>query len=66
MSDPLKKTVILADAAARVPWPGVPGRLIPQEPFEVSIIDPFWAALIADHTLIDPLTEAEKPVKSKS
>ncbi len=50
----LIKTVILADPEARVPWPGVPGRELPAVPFEVSIVDPFWSALIADKTLVDP------------
>lgn len=50
----LRKTVILADASARVPYPGVPGQFVGTEAFEVSIIDPFWAALVADKTLIEP------------
>lgn len=63
MSNPLIKTVILADPKATVPWPGVPGRLLPAEPFTVSVIDPFFAALIADGSLIEPPPEkpATKP-----
>ncbi|KFC63980.1 hypothetical protein FG93_05490 [Bosea sp. LC85] len=59
----LRKTVILADASARVPFPGVPGQFVGLEPFEVSIIDPFWAALVADKTLIEPPADPE-PEKS--
>ncbi len=52
----LTKTVVLADPAARVPWPGVAGRLLPAEPFAVSVLDPFFSALIADGSLIDAET----------
>lgn len=63
--NPLIRTVVLANPDATVPWPGVPGRLLPAEPFTVSVIDPFFAALIADGSLIAP--PAEKPVsKTKS
>jgi len=57
----LIKTVVLADKAARVPWPGKPGSLLPAEPFEVSVIDPFFAGLIADRTLVDPPDEQSAP-----
>lgn len=50
----LIKTVVLANKEARVPWPGSPGRYLPAEPFPVSVIDPFFAALIADRSLVDP------------
>ncbi|CAN7316599.1 hypothetical protein LJR009_001597 [Bosea sp. LjRoot9] len=59
----LIKTVILADPEARVPWPGVPGRLLPAEPFDVSIVDAFFSALIADKTLIEPPAEPAPPAK---
>lgn len=67
----LMKTVVLADPAARVPWPGSPGRLLPAEPFEVSVIDPFFAGLLADRSLIDappadPAEPAAKPPKAKA
>lgn len=59
----LIKTVVLADKDARVPWPGKPGSLLPTVPFEVSVIDPFFAALIADRSLIDPPPEPPPPAK---
>lgn len=62
----LTKTVVLADKDARVPWPGKPGSVLPIEPFEVSVIDPFFAALISDQTLIDPPADPPKPAKPKS
>ena len=62
----LIKTVVLADKDARVPWPGKPGSLLPIEPFEVSVIDPFFAALISDRTLVDPPADPPKPPKSNS
>lgn len=63
--NPLIRTVVLADPAATIPWPGVPGRMLPAEPFTVSVIDPFFAALIADGSLVAP--PAEKPAtKPKS
>jgi hypothetical protein len=55
----LTKTVVLADKDARVPWPGKPGSLLPAEPFGVSVVDPFFASLIADGTLIE-----SKPAKT--
>lgn len=57
----LTKTVVLADPKARVPWPGKPGSLLPAVPFPVSTVDAFFAALIADGTLVAP----PKPSKSK-
>jgi hypothetical protein len=59
----LIKTVILADPKARVPWPGVPGKIIPTEPFTVSVVDPFWSGLLADKTLIEPRAEPAPPAK---
>lgn len=62
MTNPQMRSVILADATQRVPWPGVPGRLLPQtDPFEVSILDPFFAALIADGTLTAAPPVAARP-----
>lgn len=61
----MTKTVVLADPSARVPWPGSPGRLLPAEPFEVSTVDPFFAALIADGSLIEPPAEPPKGGKAK-
>ncbi|QEL26151.1 hypothetical protein FQV39_28735 [Bosea sp. F3-2] len=65
----LTKTVVLADKEARVPWPNSPGRFLPNEPFEASLIDPFFAALIADESLVDPPpdppAETAPPPKSK-
>ncbi|TCR69694.1 hypothetical protein [Bosea sp. BK604] len=61
----LIKTVKLADPAARVPWPGVPGRLIPSELFTVSVVDPFWSGLVADKTLIEVPSEPETPSESE-
>lgn len=58
----LSKTVVLADPTQRVPWPGVPGRIITgDETITVSVIDPFWAALIADGTLIAAPAKKSKP-----
>lgn len=62
----LTKTVILADKDARVPWPGKPGSLLPAEPFEVSVIDPFFASLLADQTLVEPPADPPNPTKTKS
>lgn len=62
----LMKTVVLADPAARVPWPGSPGRELPVEPFDVPVIDPFFAALIADGSLVDPPADPPNPPKPKS
>jgi hypothetical protein len=65
--NPLIRTVVLANPQAIVPWPGVPGRMLPAEPFTVSVIDPFFAALIADRSLVSPPEPAaEKPAKTKS
>lgn len=64
--NPLLKTVILADAEARIPRPGVPGALVPAGPFEVSLVDPFWSALIADGTLVEPPPPAAAPAKAKA
>ena len=61
----LIKTVVLAEKEARVPWPNSPGRFLPAEPFEVSLIDPFFAALIADKSLVDPPADPAPPAKPK-
>jgi hypothetical protein len=51
----LMKTVVLANPEHVVPRPGVPGAILPQtEPFEVSVIDAFFAGLLADGTLVEP------------
>lgn len=65
----LSKTVVLADPTQRVPWPGVPGRVVTgSDPIAVSVIEPFWASLIADGTLVDPpappVDAPAKPPKS--
>lgn len=60
----LTKTVVLADKDARVPWPGKPGSLLPAEPFEVSAVDPFFATLLADGTLLEG--KPAKPTKPNS
>ena len=62
----LMKTVVLANPAHVVPRPGVPGAILPQgEPFEVCVIDPFFAGLLADGTLIAP-PEPPPAAKAKS
>nr|WP_047574293.1 hypothetical protein [Methylobacterium sp. ZNC0032] len=60
----LTRTVVLADKAACVPWPGKPGSVLPAEPFEVSAVDPFFAALLADGTLRK--SKPPKPSKPNS
>lgn len=66
MSNPQMRTVILADPTQSVPWPGVPGRLLPTEPFEVSILNPVFATMLADKTLVAaPPLEAPEPAPSK-
>ena len=58
----LIKTVVLANPAHVVPRPGVPGAILPQgEPFDVSVIDPFFAGLLADGTLIAAPELAPEP-----
>lgn len=60
MSNPQMRSVVLADPTQRVPWPGVAGRFLPSEPFEVSILNPVFATLLADKTLVAaPPVEAE-------
>lgn len=49
----LMKWVRLADPSNTLPWPGVPGRLCPPEPFQVSIVDPFWQLLLKDGSVVD-------------
>lgn len=68
MSNPLIKSVILADPSQRVPWPGVPGRLLPpDEPFDAPILHPVWAEMLRDGTLVDaPAALPDKPAKPKS
>lgn len=62
MSNPQIRSVALADAEQRVPWPGVRGRFLPQgEAFEISILDPFFAALLADGTLVAAKAQPVKP-----
>jgi hypothetical protein len=65
MSNQQMRSVVLADKSQRVPWPGVPGRLLPQgdEPFEVSILNPVFATMLADKTLIPPPPPPEPPAK---
>jgi hypothetical protein len=64
MTNPQMRSVVLADATQRVPWPGVPGRTLPQgEPFEVSILNPVFATMLADKTLIPPPPPPEPPAK---
>lgn len=60
-TNPLIRTVRLVDASQRVPWPGAPGRLAPATPFSVSLIDPFWSALLADGTLREVQPAADPP-----
>lgn len=60
MSNPQMRSVVLADPTQRVPWPGVPGRYLPQdEAFDISILNPVFATMLADRTLIAPPTPAE-------
>ncbi|AZO77717.1 MULTISPECIES: hypothetical protein [unclassified Bosea (in: a-proteobacteria)] len=55
MTNPQMRTVVLADPTQRVPWPGVRGRYLPQdEAFDVSILNPVFATMLADKTLIPP------------
>lgn len=62
MANPQLRSVILADQKQRVPWPGRSGAFLPQgEAFEISILDPFMAALLADRTLIAAPPKAAKP-----
>ena len=62
MSNPQMRSVVLADPTQRVPWPGVPGRYLPQdESFEVSILNPVFATLLADRTLIAAPPAPEPP-----
>lgn len=64
MSNQQLRTVVLADASQCVPWPGVPGRILPQdEPFEVSILNPVFATMLADKTLVPPRPAADPPAK---
>lgn len=58
---PFSERVRLADAGATVPWPGVPGRLLPSTPFSVSPLDPFFSALLADGTLVRSPEEGSQP-----
>lgn len=61
----LMKTVVLANPEHVVPRPGVPGAILPQtEAFTVSVIDPFFAGLLADGTLIDPPAPEPEPEKA--
>lgn len=57
------RSVVLADPSQHVPWPGSPGRLLPQrEPFTISILNPVFATLLADGTLLPaPAAEPAKP-----
>lgn len=58
----LIKSVVLADPSQTVPRPGVPGAILPQgEPFDISVIDPFFAALLGDGTLIAAPAKKPKP-----
>lgn len=67
MSNPQLRSVILADPSHVVPWPGVNGRFLPaNEPFEISILDPFWAALLADRTLVAAPPPAKSTGKPKA
>lgn len=62
MTNPQLRSVILADQDQRVPWPGRNGAFLPQDgAFEVSILDPFMAALLGDKTLIAAPPAAAKP-----
>lgn len=66
MSNPQMRSVVLADPTQRVPWPGVPGRYLPQdEAFEVSILNPVFATLLADKTLVaaPPVPPEPPPAK---
>lgn len=64
MSNQQLRTVVLADATQCVPWPGVPGRILPQdEPFEVSILNPVFATMLADKTLVAAPPAADPPAK---
>ncbi len=60
-------TVILADPAHALPWPGVPGRVVTgAEPFEVQASHPFWAALLRDGSIIPaPAKPAPKAADKK-
>ncbi|MET3892785.1 hypothetical protein ABIE41_003861 [Bosea sp. OAE506] len=64
----LIKSVVLANPEHVVPRPGVPGAILPQnEAFTVSVLDPFFAGLLADGTLIDaPAPEPEKAPAGKA
>lgn len=62
MANPQLRSVILADKDQRVPWPGRNGAFLPQNcAFEVSILDPFMAALLVDKTLIAAPPPVVKP-----
>ncbi len=51
----------LADPAHRLPWPGIPGRIITgDETIEVNPADPFFAACIRDGSLI-PISPPAPP-----
>lgn len=68
MSNPLIKSVVLADPSQRVPWPGVKGRYLPpDEAFDVPVMHPVWAEMLRDKTLLPaPSASAAKPTKPKS
>lgn len=61
----LNRTVRLADPEAKLPIPGAPGSLAPKGPFEVSVIDPFWAACLSDGSVLLAEPEPEPPVPPK-
>jgi hypothetical protein len=69
MSNQQLRSVVLADQTQHVPWPGSPGRILPQgEPFTISILNPVFAALLADGTLqpAPPAEPAKHPGKAKA
>lgn len=61
MANQQLRSVILADRTHRVPWPGRNGAELPNVAFEISILDPFMAALLADRTLVAAPPPAAKP-----
>lgn len=63
------KTVRLADPSHVVPWPGVPGRVLTgAETVSVDDVNPFWAALIRDGSVVEipaPAPAAATPAKEE-
>lgn len=51
----------LSDRAAKLPWPGQPGRMFNPDGENIDADDPFWIACLADGSIVEADPTLSKP-----